>query len=160
MNREFEKRIDKNGERGCWNWTSYRDGDGYGIFKFCKTRYSAHRYAWMLYRGEIPAGMYVCHHCDNRRCVNPDHLFLRTFADNMADMVSKGRSTYGEKNPASKITEKDALEIIRLYKSGMKIDDIAELYPIRREAVRKLIKGESWKHLSSPTLFSLAEIVP
>lgn len=80
----------------CWLWIAYRDPySGYGRFGYQRKVKNAHQVAWMLFRGEIPKGMLVLHKCDNRVCVNPDHLFLGTHEDNMADMVAKGRKFRG-----------------------------------------------------------------
>lgn len=78
-------------QEGCWDWSGYKQPEGYGTFPHAKTWY-AHRVSWELHNGPIPDGMHVLHTCDNPPCSNPAHLFLGTVADNMADRKAKGRN--------------------------------------------------------------------
>lgn len=95
----FEKKVHKTD--GCWFWTGAKTRDGYGVIIDGGVMKSAHRVAWELYRGPIPKqettqhGCCVLHRCDNPCCVNPDHLFLGSQLDNIADAVAKGRNRNG-----------------------------------------------------------------
>ena len=82
----------KEDSKGCHNWTGNLNGYGYGRFSLkLYRRMLAHRVSWIIHRGAIPKGLYVCHHCDNPKCVNPKHLFVGTQKDNIDDMYRKGR---------------------------------------------------------------------
>jgi hypothetical protein len=89
----------------CWEWSAGRFNTGYGAFSNGGKTLKAHRASYAEFVGPIPPGMLVCHRCDNPGCVNPDHLFLGTAADNMSDKASKGRSMRGEKNHTTKLDE-------------------------------------------------------
>lgn len=107
MLERFESKFDKGD--GCWVWKAHKNKNGYGQFGvmlegrngYMVNRY-AHRVSWMLYRGEIPEGLCVCHSCDNPSCVNPDHLFLGTRKDNTQDMINKGRHLEGNRMVSEK----------------------------------------------------------
>ena len=85
---------------GCWEWDGPMSGNGYGLVCRNHTRRLAHRVAWERANGPIPDGLLICHHCDNRRCVRPDHLFLGTTSDNAQDMLAKGRGAHSVKPEA------------------------------------------------------------
>lgn len=82
-------------EAGCWEWQRYRLWTGYGRMSVDGRMANAHRVAYELYKGPIPAGMYLCHHCDNPPCCNPEHLFAGTAQDNADDARAKGRLGIG-----------------------------------------------------------------
>jgi hypothetical protein len=88
----FYERFEINAD-GCWVWVIDGKGEDYGQFMVDGKRYKAHRYSYEIHKGAIPEGMYVCHTCDNPPCVNPDHLWLGTNADNVRDMNRKNRNS-------------------------------------------------------------------
>ena len=88
----FFQKVDKT--ESCWLWKGALNSRGYGSFSFEGKIISSHRYSYETYVGKIPEGMHVCHSCDVRNCVNPEHLWAGTHSDNMKDMVSKDRQGY------------------------------------------------------------------
>lgn len=132
-------------ESGCWEWALQLDKHGYGKTSYLgKTTY-AHRLSYAAHVGRIDGPMCVLHKCDNRKCINPDHLFTGTPADNAQDMMSKGRQTRGEKNPRAKITSSDADEIRKIRaETGESHRRIASMFGISRVQVGRIIRGARW----------------
>lgn len=134
-------------DSGCWEWKKAIENTGYGAQQFKGRKCGAHRVSYQIFNGDIQAGLSVLHRCDNRKCVNPDHLFLGTQAENMADMVAKGRSAdqRGEKAPWAKLTKKSVLEIIRQASARtMSQRKIAVMFGISQAQVSQILNRKRW----------------
>jgi hypothetical protein len=131
----------------CWEWKGSKFRTGYSRISVRGKSRLAHRVSFALNVGEIPEGMLICHRCDNRWCVNPEHLFIGSHADNAGDMLSKGRSSRGEKNSHSKLTEQAVLEIRQLQSQGLRGIEIAKLFGVDVATISHIKVGRHWKHL-------------
>lgn len=140
-------------ENGCWLWTASKDNHGYGqIWVRGIGPVKAYRVAFELYIGQIPGGIHVCHKCDNRACVNPDHLFLGTPADNVHDMIRKGRDRkrglLGNSNSQAKLNESQVVAIRTLLAHGDATQsEIGKMYGVTQSQVSLIKLGKKWGHL-------------
>lgn len=135
----------------CWIWTGAKKKDGYGYVKLDGKDRLAHRLSYQLHKGEIPADQCVCHTCDNRLCVNPDHLWLGTPAENDLDKLSKGRQAKGERSGPSKLTEKKVNDIRANCKKGsrseLSVTGFSRKYSVSSNTVSKIINFKTWGHI-------------
>jgi len=135
-------------ESGCLLWDGSTNACGYGnLTKHPQVGTLAHRIAWFLAFGPIPEGQCVCHRCDTPACINPIHLFLGSHADNMADMVNKGRAhkMRGESSPRARLTADQVREIRRLYAKGETQVALSEAFDTPQTNVSRIVRREAWK---------------
>lgn len=138
---------------GCWLWIGSAYKNGYGSFGDAGRNFYAHRYSWTLFRGPIPEGINVCHVCDVRPCVNPNHLFLGTHQINMRDMVQKGRhynkgpgirAARGENAAQAKL---DAEKVIKIRADTRGPSAVAKDYGVSRRLIGAIRLRQIWKHV-------------
>lgn len=149
VEQRFWARVRKS--NGCWEWTGHRHYKGYGVFKAPSSKLlKAHRFSWELERGPIPDGLCVLHCCDNPPCVRPDHLWLGTNAENMADMVAKGRSQRrcGSSVAGSKLTVLRVQSIrAAAAAGGLTYKEIGQKFGVGPACVWQVVRRVTWKHV-------------
>lgn len=151
----FEQRYQPEPNSGCWLWLGHIGKTGYGQIKMRSTdtrSNGAHRASYELFCGEIGAGALVCHRCDNRSCVNPDHLFLGSYKDNFEDAKKKGRLRWnadrkarapkGEQHHQAKLTWGDVMRIRASDDAGI---DLAQKYGVTPTQISKIRQGKAWR---------------
>ncbi len=145
---QLYSRISKNEITGCWNWVgALFQGTGYGQFSnkaLAESPTTAHKASWVIHNGPVPDGLFVCHHCDNRKCVNPDHLYLGTNSQNMIDRSKRG---YVHQRA---LTEDAVREMRQLRQKGWSWRKLADRYGVQMNAVRFATLGKSWSFVDEP----------
>lgn len=136
----------------CWEWQARRAKNGYGRFRGRHNKMvGAHRFAYELMVAPIPEGLYVCHSCDNKGCVNPRHLFTGTALDNMRDRHDKGgygTAAKGEKNGCAKLKERD-VHLIRFLsaETGVSNSRLGRAFGVHHDTIGRIVRGERWRHV-------------
>jgi len=150
---------------GCWEWAGARMPWGYGNFTANGRTIGAHRFSYEAFVGDLKPGMFVCHRCDNPRCVRPSHLFLGTCKDNVDDMLRKGRHVSrtgnesgsrrhpkrrprGEEHKTAKLTAVKVQQIRRLRNEGATQHALAKTFGVSRGAILAVLSGRTWRHVS------------
>ena len=145
--RRFWSKVKKGQPNECWEWTASIGSRGYGRFtmkKDGKTEQHAHRVSYILCHGSIPIGLYVLHNCDNKKCINPSHLFTGTQQINVDDMIRKGRNCRGSRVRCSKLKECD---VVAIRKDGRKQTEIAASYGVTQGTIWQIKERLKWKHI-------------
>lgn len=150
----LKEKVEVDPRTACWNWTASLRPTGYGQMRYLGTTELAHRVSWMLFRGPIPVAdnvygtLNVLHHCDNPKCVNPEHLYIGDQADNANDAVSRKRwgkrGCIGEKHGKAVLTDKNIL-VIRA--SSLSANQLAIKFKVSKSAIQHVLKRRSWKHI-------------
>lgn len=159
----FWTKVDKTGD--CWLWKGGRNVGGYGYKKLGWHHFKAHRISYFLAHGSVPETMSVCHHCDNRLCVNPAHLFLGTRTDNMRDMWEKGRQKTGTPEWREKVaaavprgeSHRDARltdETVRLARAMYGVGEhsmryIARHFGVTHATMQHVLHRKTWTHIAA-----------
>lgn len=150
MRNEFDRFIEKvNKTDTCWEWTAGKYRGGYGHFRKKVgdkwKMYKAHRYSYEYFKGPIEKGLLICHSCDNTSCVNPDHLFSGTAAENTLDMRKKGRCGKPTHPWGKNLTKVIADQIRQDHRNGMKYVEIQKKYDVSKQQVSRIILNKIWK---------------
>lgn len=163
ISQRFWSKVSRSNSDDCWLWMRACQGFGYGLFQVEGRSIGAHRVAWQLAYGPIPDGLLVMHRCDNPRCVNPAHLQLGTYADNMADKARKGRCNAptgdrawarkhpervprGERHYAARLTAAQVAEIRARYAAGrISQQALADAYGVSRATITYIVNNKTWK---------------
>jgi hypothetical protein len=156
LQERFERHFKKGNQSSCWNWTGRINSYGYGTIRTSGTQNRkqlyAHRLSYSFYAGEIPEGFLVCHKCDNRLCVNPQHLFLGTHQDNCSDKIAKERhlpnTPRGSRHGMAILNDSFVLQIRKLYKTKQKTrKELAEIFCVGKHVIHSIVTYKTWRHL-------------
>lgn len=139
----------------CWEWQGTKTHK-YGRFYIGRRMFRAHRVSWVIHYGPIPRGLLVCHSCDNRPCVRPDHLFIGTAQDNTDDCVQKGRFysprikdyAHADRHGQAKLTSETAVAAFNEVALGASLVDTARKYGVTKNVIESLVRGLTWRSVT------------
>jgi len=152
QNRQLADRIREkvviNPKTGCWEWQSAKDDKGYALIWYKGQSRRAHRLSYELFVGPLPDGYLACHACDNKGCVNPDHIWPGTNQDNIDDACLKGINARGSRSGRSKLTEAQVIEIRNLYAGGGHNQlELAAIYGVDGSVISEIVNRKIWRHI-------------
>ncbi len=145
---DFLSRIEKM-PSGCHEWRGTIEKRGYGVLTIEDRQWRAHRYAYVRANGPVSDTLLICHRCNNKLCVNPEHLYAGDDRANGRDKAAAGTSK-GERNPGVKLKEADVIQIRELYADGRSQPWIAKRYKIAQTHVSEIVRGIQWSHIGGP----------
>jgi hypothetical protein len=148
----FLSKVDIRSKDECWEWQGSFRTNGYGSYCIKRKEYNASRASWILHFGAIPNNIEVCHKCDNRKCVNPNHLFLGTHKENMYDAIKKGRVNnppvnYGKDNTSTKLSENKVKTIFRLHRKGITKAELSRKFGVTKQAICLVLNRTNWSYV-------------
>lgn len=150
---DWANHIEPDLNSGCWLWNGSIGAGGYGTVSDRGKNRKAHRVSWAQHNGAAlpPPHIKVCHRCDTPACVNPAHLFLGTQADNVADMVAKGRQRggglLGSAHPRARLDEQSVSDIRLILSTGVPQRPIARLYGVSPMTISRIASNKLWTHV-------------
>lgn len=148
----FYSNIAINKDIDCLEWTGTLKNNGYGQFKTLSKKWMhAHRLSYEVFIGNIPDNLCVLHKCDNRKCVNPEHLWLGTKKDNTQDMINKNRKVIvplqGESNGMSKLTKENVKSIRQTYSNIINCTQLSKVYGVSISAIDRIVRNKTWRNI-------------
>lgn len=143
-NRFWEK-VDKARDNGCWVWKGATNG---GAMRYNGKPYTAVRLSWIIHKKEFPPkGMLVLHRCKNKKCVNPNHLFLGTVSESIANNKERGLNARGAKVHRTVLTDQKVKQIKDLLRKGVEVKEVASRFNVTYSTVYSIYTRRTWKHI-------------
>ena len=137
----FWSKVDRSNTNGCWPWTSSKDKDGYGVFRYNARKIMAHRIAYLFTYGYLPTNARICHTCDNPGCCNPNHLFFGSDSDNIIDCIVKN------KHSNCKLKADQIMPIKNAILNGATVKDVALCYNVSQTTIYYILNGTTWWYI-------------
>lgn len=149
----FWSKVDRKVPNECWPWTGSFKENGYpqlgvgSLTNGTRTMRMAHRLSWLIHFGEVPKRKYILHHCDNPKCVNPNHLYLGGNSENMRDAAQRNRIAHGVRHAYAKLNPTKVRRIRKLFKSGKNCNQIASTIGVAYATIQQVIEGQTWRRV-------------